>query len=79
MNICMAQLRSKVGSICKIAKKGIVVKSQKKKKKKFEFSSKGNKAKGLNPLPKGLILMVPNPDLLSELDNEDRHSIPLRQ
>ena len=81
MNVCMAQPRSDVRSICKTAKKEIVVKLQKKKKKFFFFesSSKENKTKGLNPLPKGLILKVPHLDLLPELDNEDRRSTPPRQ
>ena len=62
-------------SICKTAEKEIVVKLQ----KNFESSSKGNKTKGLNPLPKGLILKVLHLDLLPELDNEDRRSTPPRQ
>ena len=64
----MAQPRSDVCSICKTAEKEIVVKLQ----KNFESSSEGNKTKGLNLLPKGLILNVPHLDLLAELDNEDR-------
>ena len=40
---------------------------------------KGIKLKMLNPLPKGLILTVPHLDFLPKLDNEDRHSTPLRQ
>ena len=79
MNICMAQPRSDVRSICKTAEKEIVVRLQQKKKKKFESSSERNKTKGLNPFPKGLILKVPHLDLLPELDNEDHHSTPPRQ
>ena len=47
--------------------------------KEDEVPSKKNKAKRLSPFPKGLILKVPHLDLLPELDNEDRRSIPLRQ
>ena len=84
LNVGMAESRSNVGSICKTAEKGIIVRSLKgyflpKKKKKNEVLSKRNKAKRLNPLPKGLILKVPHLDLLLELHNEDHHSTPLRQ
>ena len=79
LDVCMAQPRSNVSSICKITEKKIVVRSPKKKKKKFEFSSEGNKTKRLNPLPKGLTLKVPHLDLLPELDNEDYRSNPPRQ
>ena len=66
-----------MASICKTAKKEIVVRLP--KKKKFESSSERNKTKGLNPFPKGLILKVLHLDLLPELDNEDRRSTPPRQ
>ena len=81
LNVGMAELRSNVGFICKTAEKRIMVKSLKRYflPKEDEVSSKKNKAKRLSPLPKGLILKVPHLDLLPELDNEDRRSIPLRQ
>ena len=76
----MAQSRRNVCPICKTAEKEIVVRLQKKKKILFfESSSEGNKTKGLNPLPKGLILKVPHMDLLAKLDNEDRYSTPSGQ
>ena len=80
LNSGMAEPRSNVGSICKTAEKGIMVRSLKGYfLPKNEVPSKRNKAKRLNLLPKGLILKVPHLDLLSELDNEDCRSIHLRQ
>ena len=46
LDVCMAQPRSNVGSICKTAKKGIVVRSQKKKKGGFNFQAKEIKLEG---------------------------------
>ena len=71
----MAQPRRNVCPICKTVEKEIVVRLQK-KILFFESSSEGNKTKGLNPLPKGLILKVPHMDLLPKLDNEDHRSTP---
>ena len=75
LNIGMAEPRSNVSFICKIAEKGIMVRSL----KGDEVPSKRNKAKRLNPFTRGLILKVPHLDLLPELDNEDHRFIPLRQ
>ena len=84
LNVGMAEPWTNVGFICKTAEKEIMVRLSKgyfltKKKKKNEVPSKKNEAKRLSPLPKGLILKAPHLDLLPELDNEDRRSIPLRQ
>ena len=83
LNVGMAEPRTNVGFIYKTFEKEIMVRSPKgyflTKKKKNEVPSKKNKAKRLSPLPKGSILKVPHLDLLPELDNEDRRSIPLRQ
>ena len=80
LNVGMAKPRSNVGFFCKTAEKGIMVRSLKRYflPKKNEIQNKRNKAKRLNPLPKGLILKVPHLDPLLELDNEDHRSIPLR-
>ena len=80
LNVGMAESRSNAGFICITAKKGIMVRSLKRYfLPKNEVPSKMNKAKRLNPLPRELILKVPHLDLLPELDNEDRRSIPPRQ
>ena len=83
LNVGIAEPQTNMGFIYKIAEKKIMVRSPKgyflPKKKKNEVPSKKNEAKRLSPLPMGLILKVPHLDLLPELDNEDRRSIPLRQ
>ena len=79
-NVGMAESRSNVGVICKTTEKGIMVRLLKGYflPKEDEVPSKRNKAKRLNPLPRGLILKVPHLDLLPKLDDEDCHSIPPR-
>ena len=81
LDVSVAKPRSNVSLICKTAEKEIMVRSPKEYflPKEDEVSSKKNRAKSLSPLPKGLVLKVPHLDLLPELDNEDRRSIPLRQ
>ena len=62
-------------SIYKTAEREIVVRLQ----KILNLQAKENKTKGLNPLPRGLILKASHLDLLPELDNEDHRSTLPRQ